>query len=151
VKWRFWEGADGSMRLAMVPALVFDTAQTDVDQGPAQGSFGINMPLLADWTVGDWTLGTNVAYSFLPTNGDSWSAFVSVVWNRFERFQPMAEISTEADPDLAAADWTFNVGFDATLHERLHALVSGGTAIHSERGDPLHWRFYVGLQLILGR
>jgi hypothetical protein len=150
VKWRFWESADGSMRLAAVPTFTFETAANDVDRGPAQASFGIGLPILGDVAFGDAQLGGNVSYQLQPGDRDSWFGAVYLAWTGFDRLQPVAEVTTTTDRNLGNGDWTFNVGFDATLTERVHALVAGGRGLHSGTGDLLDWRVYAGIQVILG-
>jgi hypothetical protein len=121
-----------------------------VDRGPAQASFGIGLPILGDVAFGDAQLGGNVSYQLQPGDRDSWFGAVYLAWTGFDRLQPVAEVTTTTDRNLGNGDWTFNVGFDATLTERVHALVAGGRGLHSGTGDLLDWRVYAGIQVILG-
>ncbi len=148
-KWRFKGGDRDAFTMAIVPTLLLDSADSDVDRGPAQSAMVFTAPFIAEYAPDPWRVGANLQYAW-SRGPDEWFAGGYFGYVMFDRVEWLAEINTVAQRDLGDGDWHFNLGFNARLHDRFYLMGSVGRAIHNASDDRRKWRSFVGFQVILG-
>ncbi|MGH0036651.1 MAG: hypothetical protein ACQGVK_16635 [Myxococcota bacterium] len=149
-KWRFWKTSDATLQAAAAPALLFDTAESDVDRGASQDGFTLLAPLLAQSSIAGFDVGLDLTFLWRPTGPDVWLTGLAVSREVFGGASLLAELTTESGHDLSDTDVAFTAGLHWAVHQRLHLLASWGRRVRRGSDDRLHWRAYVGLQLISG-
>ncbi len=148
VKWRFWNTDE--LQVSLGSGYQFGVSSRDAAQGFGADQDTLSLPLDLEYALGNaWRLNAELAYAVVADGGDEWGYGVAIAHPLGARTQAMLELygaaASNFDDDFLG--WT--LGFDVTLTEPLHLLLSGGTGLREPAGaDAVDYNFFLGLQYV---
>ena len=146
VKWRFFK--NDSTEFAFAPAYVLPLNNASTIRGVIDDVRILNLPLLAGWELGDWSLLAQLAYAISSKSGNGWDYGVAGGYQVSAKMQLLAEVYGATDSRVSQTDVNYNLGFDYGFTERFHLLVSARSKLYSDlpSEERLKYGWFVGLQ-----
>lgn len=146
VKWRFFK--NDSTELAFAPAYSVPLNDGSTVRGVIDDIRILNLPLLAGWEYGDWSILAQVAYAISSKSGNGWDYGVAGGYQLTAKLQLLAEIYGATGSRASQTDVNYNLGFDYGFTEQFHLLVSARSKLFSDlpSEERLKYGWFVGLQ-----
>ena len=146
VKWRFFK--NDSLELAFAPAYAVPLNDASTVRGVIEDIRILNLPLLAGWEFGDWSVMTQVAYAVSSKSGNGWDYGVAGGYQVNEKMQLLAEVYGATFSRASETDVNYNLGVDYGFTEQFHLLVSARSKLFSDlpSEERLKYGWFVGLQ-----
>jgi hypothetical protein len=146
IRWRFWDEDRHSIALAIQPHWVSAGSQDAIRKDLAPDGSELVLPIQAQKSFGESTIGIEVARHFAARAPDAWQAGIFWVAACGHAWQCLAEINATRAGQLATES-IVNVGARHELSEHVILMGSLGKQVSGESPRP-SFVFYVGMQLL---
>ena len=135
VKWRFCDEGDRGVAIGVYPQVEVETSARSARLGLVEAGTGFLLPLLFQKDLGPVSANLEGGYAFRGGGKGRW-IWGLAVGHDFGDFEAVTEFFGSADPRLSRAGWTWNAGMRWRATRSFVLLLSAGTGLSGEAGEP---------------
>ena len=149
LKWRFWNRE--KLQIAAGAAYLDGISATTARLGIGSDDPIWTLPVVLEYTFGDWTLDVQATYASIRNQEDEAGYGIALGHPAGSRVQLMAELYGATNSQFEDNFLNFTVGADIEITPSWHLLLSGGSGISEPAGaEVLDYNIFVGIQYFTG-
>jgi hypothetical protein len=144
-KWRFFNNE--KLQIAVVPTYLDGLNVTAATLGIGSGEPIRVLPVTAEYALGDWSIGGELAYASVKNEADEVAYGIIVGRSIGDRFNLMVEVYGATNSEFNDNFLNFNVGTEIVIAEGWELLLSLGSRITEPTGaEQLDYTGFVGIR-----